>query len=184
MDIDVTKLKNVVIGLYVGIIDDTERRLEDEAPIRRGYVKKILSKNDNEKGIKVQLTNGRKGRIEEIYSKNEIKKENFKFYNEFFYEKRIFTLWDRANSCYLSILRKNKVTDKNEITAFLFSNADIGREFLKKLDDKNIVLKGLSKKVKIAENFKEFGVKKFIIDEKRKISYDKLLEWEKYLTRY
>lgn len=184
MIIDVTKLKNIVIGLYVGIIDDSERYLEDEAPIRRGYVKKILSKSDNDKGIKVLLTNGRKGRIEEIYSKYEIKKENFKFYNKFFHSKKIFTLWDKKNGKYVVIMRQNKITNKNEMVSFLFSDIEVGREYVKKLNNKDIVIKGINSKIKVTDNFKDLGIKKFIIDNKKKTSCENLIKWEEYVTQY
>ncbi|AMN31274.1 DUF2196 domain-containing protein [Clostridium perfringens] len=183
MFLDERKIKNIVIGLYVGIIDDKEKKLGDEAPIRRGYVKKILSKEDNEKGIKVELSNGRKGRVYEIYSKNDIRKETFKFYNEFFYEKRIYSLWDKTKNKYVLSIADNKITNAKELVAFLFSNDDKAKEFLKKLNNKNICIKAVSRKIKVAENFKGMNISKFRINDERNIAYEKLVDIESYVTQ-
>lgn len=177
---DATKLKNIVIGLYVGIIDDKERYLEGDAEIRRGYVKKILSKSDNKKGIKVKLSNGRVGRVFEIYSKNQIRAESFKFYNTLFYLKNVYSLYHKKNKDFITLKSRNGKGEIENI-AFIFSSREKAENIMKKINSKDIILKRLSKKDTLAHNFDSLKVDKFLIDNERKVSYHIFNNWEKYL---
>lgn len=179
MDIDITKKDNFFKGLLVDIITDEDK---DEEKVTRGYIKDVLSKKDNKKGIRVRLTNDKVGRIVYIPSKNEIKTENFKFYNLFFFKDKIYSIWDKTSNKYLIVQRLKNGTGKTENISLLFSEKDIAYKVIKgtTLDNKNFVVREINRKKAIVENFKTLDVQYFSIDSERKLSFEKMKEWEDY----
>ena len=73
IDIDITKKANFKPNMLVDIIVNGE--------IKRGWISKILSSGNSSDGIKVQLSNGEVGRIYGVPNRNELDRNNFKFYN-------------------------------------------------------------------------------------------------------
>lgn len=179
MDIDVTVRKNFVKGMLVDIIAE-----EDKATgkITRGYIAKILSKENNKKGIKVELTNGKIGRVQYIPSKDEVRLENFKFYNTFFFLPKIFSIWDNKEQHYLIIHHVNRVNGKIEKTALLFDDKEKAKEFIKgtKYDNKDFSIREINRKKPIVDNFKILEVDYFRINGERKLSFERMKEWENY----
>lgn len=77
---ETTQLRYFKIGLYVVI----ETKNGDE---KRGFIQKILSKKDDERGIRVQLKTGELGHVIEIPTKHDIERETFKYFNLLFHDK-------------------------------------------------------------------------------------------------
>lgn len=77
---ETTQLRYFKIGLYVVI----ETKNGDE---KRGFIQKILSKKDDERGIRVQLKTGEFGHVIEIPTKHDIERETFKYFNLLFHDK-------------------------------------------------------------------------------------------------
>lgn len=73
------QLRYIKVGLYVIIETKNEE-------IKRGFVEKILSKKDDERGIRVRLKSGEYGRVIEIPTKHDVERETFKFYNLLFHD--------------------------------------------------------------------------------------------------
>lgn len=179
INIDVTSKDNIYVGMLVEIVAD-ENKVTQE--VTRGYIKEVLSKKDNKKGIRVKLTNGKTGKIVYIPSKNEIKTENFKFYNLFFFKDKIYSIWDKETNKYLILRRINKSNGKIENTALLFSERSIADRLIKgtTLDNNNLIIREINRKKYIIENFKTLDVKYFSINGERKLSFKKMKEWEEY----
>ncbi|MDF2879660.1 MAG: hypothetical protein K0R54_217 [Clostridiaceae bacterium] len=175
MDIDVTNKKNLCIGMLVDIIADEDRNTQN---ITRGYITEIITKDNRAKKISVILNNGRKGIVNHIITKDELKTENFKFYNLFFYDKNIYSIWDKKANKYLVIERVNKRLGNIERVAFLFNNDLIAKEILGVLDNKDYMIKTINRKKPIIENFKTLKIDFFNINKDRRLSYDRLIEWE------
>lgn len=175
MDIDVTVKKNLMIGLYVEVHTSTE-------DVERGYIQEILSQSNNKKGIKVRLTNGIEGRVQYVFSKHEIKAENFKFYNLFFFAPTVYSLWNKKTKSYVSINRLNQIYRNYENIAFLFTTKEKAKKLITgtELDSPDIQIKSINRKKPIVEVFKNKEVDKFTIDGERKLSFEKMKEWEKY----
>lgn len=180
-DLDVRKIRHICKGLLVEIILDNEN---SEEIIKRGYVREILSKKDNPDGVKVILTSGYEGNVQDIVTEAKLKKENFKFYNMFFYDKNISSLWDKSEKRYVVLEHKNNVRNKNEKIVFLFNDIEKGKDTLNKLNNKNYVLKRISRKNMIIDNFKNLEIDYFSINKDRKLSYSKMIEWETYFKSH
>jgi len=64
--IDNTKRKNIKIGLNVGIVLKKDQK---SGKITKGVIKRLLTNSENHHhGIKVELIDGKIGRVKEIYS--------------------------------------------------------------------------------------------------------------------
>lgn len=175
--IDPTVRKNICIGMLVEI---QEAGSSDPDKLTRGYVQKILSQNNHPKGIKVQLTNGKIGRIKNIPTKDKIKMENFKFYNQFFFLPRIYSIWNPQNNQFLVVEHVNKVTKSLEKTAFLFDDYQKAIEFIQGTVYESYPIRTLNRKRTIAENLKKAGAEFVRINKERKVSLEKLELWENY----
>ncbi|PBF99902.1 DUF2196 domain-containing protein [Clostridioides difficile] len=180
MYVDTSKLDNILKGLLVEIVAKEDK---ESQKLTRGYVDTIISKKDKKGGIIVELTNGKKGAVKDIVNKNQLKKENFKFYNLFINESKIYSIWDKSNKKFLVVRHLNKISGNYENLAYLFDDLEMAKKELNKISDKNYVLKPISRKKFITDNFKESNVKAFSINKKRKITKEKLLELEIYLKR-
>lgn len=176
-NLDVTKIKHICKGLLVEIILDNKNNEEE---IKRGYVREILSKKDNPDGIRVVLTSGHIGNVQDVITQAQLKKENFKFYNLFFYDNNISSIWDKVERKYVVLDHKNPIKNKNEKIAFLFNDVEKGKDTLKVLNNSNYILKRISRKKMIVENFKNLDIEYFSINKERKLSYEKMIEWETY----
>lgn len=95
--LDVTIKKNFKVGMYVEILEEKTQKSY------KGYILNILSKKDNQSGIKVELTNHIIGNVLEIYTIDKIKLENFKFYNKIFNTKTIYSIWNEKDKCFAII---------------------------------------------------------------------------------
>lgn len=168
---------NICIGLLVEIVSDEDRATQK---LTRGYIKEIVTKGNKSKSVTVILTSGKKGIIKHIVTKNELKRENFKFYNLFFSDSRIYSIWDRKSNKYLVIEHTNKTSCKMEKIAFLFNDEKIAQQVLNSLKNRNYTLRTINRKKPIAENFKTLGVQYFSINKDRKLSCERLVEWENY----
>lgn len=177
--VDVTNKDNIIPGLLVEIVTDKDRETQN---VTRGYVKKVLSKSDSKKGIRVELTTGEVGNVKYVPSKHDIKKENFKFYNEFFFKEKIFAIWDKSKNGFLVFNRMNKVSGKVENITLLFTEKDVATNTIKgtSLDSPNYVVRQINRRKPIVENFSELKIDFFSIDGSRKLSFDKMIEWEAY----
>lgn len=175
--IDATMRKNICVGMLVDIVAEEDA---DSEKLTRGYVKKILSQSNHSKGIKVELTNGKIGRVKHIPTKDEIRLENFKFYNRFFFLPKIYSIWDPQNQHYLVIDHLNKSKQVIEKTAFLFDSYEKAKEFIKETTYKDFPIREINRKKTIADNLKKTGAKFVRINTDRKLSMEKLEMWEQY----
>lgn len=176
MEYDVTKRANITKGMLVEIVDDTDK----EGELVRGFVSEVISKQLSKAGIKVSLTNGKVGHIKRVVGEDEFKRDNFKFWNIFFYEPKIYSIWDNKDRKYMVICHKNKNSGKLENTCFLFDNEKSAREFLNKssLEKKRYVVNPINRKKPIVENFRTLDIDYYRVNLEKKISEDKLKELE------
>lgn len=178
VDIDVRLKENIIVGLLVDIVEDKNKSTQE---ITRGRVKRIISNTDCNRGIKVELTNGAIGHCKGVPNKNEIKKDNFKFYNIFFYQEYIYGLWDKKNNKFLVVNRVNKINDCLEKSLFLFSSKEIAEEKIKNtsLENNNYSIRSIRRKNKtITKFFKDYDIDYFIIDTNKKIERIRFEELE------
>lgn len=167
-ELDITKRSNLVEGLIVDISVGEE--------IVRGVIKKILSKNSNSKGIKVELMTGEVGCVKYVPTKNELRLDSFKYWNSLL-QGRIFTIYDNTNKKYLEISRLDKFTGTQELSGLLFSSKDLADEFVKNsstYNSKQYTIRTVKSSKTLSENFPT--ATSFRGDIKRKISAEKLNE--------
>lgn len=184
LDIDVTLKENICVGLMVEIVEDKNKSTQ---VLTQGCVKRLISNKDCKKGIKVELTNGAVGHIKGIPSKNDIKKEKFKFYNTFFYQEYIYSIWDKKANNFLTVNRVNKINGLLEKTIFLFSDMDIAKEKMVGtiLDDKNYSIRSIRRKNKsINTIFKNCEFDYYSLDTSKKLSKIKMEELEKHFKSF
>lgn len=183
---DGTIRKNIQIGMLVDIV---LKRDQPTGKLTRGYVKRILTSSpQHHRGIKVELTgNGdsvnRIGRVQHIPTKEEIKLENFKFYNKFFFLKKVYSIWDVVNKRYfiMDYLNPSK-NNQIEKTSFLFDSQEQANLFIKgtEYDSKDYSIREVNRNKLLAESFSKIGTQFVRINKDRKLSLEKLSEWEQY----
>lgn len=177
VEIDVTLKENIVIGLLVDIVEDRNKVSQE---LTRGYVRRVISNKDCKKGIKVELSNGAIGHVKGVPSRNDVKKDTFKFYNIFFYQEKIYSLWDKKANKFLVLNRSNN--GRLEKTILLFSKEEIASSKIKgtSLDNRNYVIRPIRRKNKlIVDFFKNYDIDVFSIDLTRKVTVIKMKELEK-----
>lgn len=173
--IDITKRKNIKEGMYVKIKTHNNNEVN-------GYVKRIISKNNDKNGIRViiksSLTNSiEEGVIIDVPSKNDVKKEVFKFYNLFFSEKEFYSFID----CNNNFLLLNISNEKKAIC--IFSNALKAKEFLEKYGLNNkYSLKRIGKKNYLCGNFKDLKFNYYLLNNVKLVARAKFDEVEKYFV--
>lgn len=178
MNIDLSKRTNIKHGMLVEIVDEKDKETQE---LTRGFIQDIISKESNKKGIKVRLTTGEEGHIKKVITTDELKSENFKFWNIFFYLPKIYSIWDSKERKYLLIDHINKTTGQLEKTGLLFDSKEEATKFLKSTKygkDKNFIVNELNRKKRIYENFKTLSVDCFRINLTKKLTYDKFVELE------
>lgn len=183
MDLDTTKKDNIVVGLLVDIVEDKNKNTQE---LTRGYVKRIISNKDCKKGIKVELTNGAIGNVKEVPKLNEVKKETFKFYNEFFYLDYLYVIWDRTKKEYYIMNRLNKLNYQVEKTLLIFSSEEEAKNTIKgtPLDSKDYMIRPIKRNKPIVKFFKDYNIDVFSINTKRKLSFEKMKELEEYFKSF
>lgn len=176
---DITNRKDIQIGMLVEIISNEGKR---KNAVTRGYVVKILSQANNKKGVKVQLNTGEVGHVDHIVTKEELRLENFKFYNRFFFEKQLFTLWSKETRNFVVFEHYNKAKNRIEKTALLFDSEKEAKQFIKgtSFDTPDHLIRPIHRRKPIIELFSKTDVEFFRINGTRKISKEKLNEWEYY----
>jgi uncharacterized repeat protein (TIGR03833 family) len=176
---ETTIKKNFMRGMLVDIIAEEDTKT---GAISRGYIANILSKENNKKGIKVELTNGKAGRVQYIPSKDDIKLENFKFYNKFFFNPKVYSIWLQVEKKYLVLNYENPRNGNMENTAMLFDSEQQANDFAKEAGyvGKEYNVRQINRKKPIVENFKTLKVDYFRINKERKLSFDRMIEWENY----
>lgn len=124
-------------------------------------------------GIKVCLKNGKIGRIINIPKDYEINVERMKVFNNLFYSKQIHAIWNKSDRKYIVI------PSKYGNIVFLFLSKEDTLEFMKEKHIKgNEVPNTINRNKLIIENFKTLHVDCFVINQKLKVSFDKLKELE------
>lgn len=178
MDIDVTIKKNFQRGMLVDIVAESDRAT---GKVTRGYIQTILSKANQKQGIKVELVGGVTGRVVYVPTKDDIKLENFKFYNKFFFLPKIYSIWNKESRKYLVLDYKNRM-EKIEQTALLFENKQEGVDFIREsgLSEKDYMVKEINRNKPINDNFKSLAIQFYRINRERKLSYERMVEWESY----
>lgn len=177
--IDITKVKNLKKGLYVEIEMDNGKRA-------RGYIKEILTKNNNPNGIRVMvfssLTNSPlEGIVVHVPSKNDVHKENFKYYNLFFSNKEFYSIVDCEGDFHIVKLNKNTSSKQ---AVLIFSKPDKAKEFLKTLKDDSLSLKRISTRNMIQSNFSKVHHDCYLIDGIKLVQRIKFEELEKYFSMH
>ncbi|ADO59716.1 YwbE family protein [Paenibacillus polymyxa] len=178
--LDGTVRKNIKIGMLVDIV---KKKDQPTGNLTRGYVQRLLTNSPNHhRGIKVELTNGDIGRVQRILTKDDIRIENFKFYNHFFFLNKIFSIWDASQNHYLIIDYNNVSNGTREKTSFVFDTFEGACAFLKgtKYDSKDYPIREINRRKLIFDNFNKIGTEFVRINKDRKLSMDKLKEWECY----
>jgi len=183
LEIDITIKDNIRPGMIVDMIADKDKQTQE---VTRGCVKRVVSNTDRKKGIKVELTNGILGTIIGIPTKASVEKERFKFYNIFFYQDKIYAIWDKKENKWLVLNRINKLNQALERTVLLFSSEEKAKETIANtsLDNKSYMIRPIKRKKPIVQIFKDYEVDMFSIDTKRKLSLQKLKELEEYFKSF
>lgn len=178
MTIDVTVKKNFRPGMVVDI-ETEEDKVRDT--VTRGVIAQVLSKGNQTKGIKVQLTTGETGRVYGLPTKEEIRMENFKFYNQFFFLPKMFSIWNKIERKYLILDYPNQ-RGAVEKTAFLFEDKKEAEDLLHllQLSQKEYMVKEINRRKPISENFKTLEVDVYRLNRDRKLTYERLNELEHY----
>lgn len=164
LDIDTTIKNNFKVGMMVDV--------QENDKIYRGYIKKILSNDNQDKGIKVLLENGHSGRIYGVPSKAEIEKQDFKFFNLFFNSETIYVL-----------LKDNEVftiSSNNKNCAYLFSSKEKALKAVQgtPLENKPYHTNKLTRKKNITELLAKYNIDIFVIDMKRQLTNQELNDLE------
>jgi len=155
--------KDIKIGMLVDIDCNGE--------VSRGHIVKVITSTVGNKGIKVLLKNGKSGRVIEIPKDYEIEIARMKALNTLFHAKTIFSIWDNKNRKYIT------VDTKYGNIAFLWTDSGEASKYIEKKS-----LEGgsnsINRKKMIIENFKSLNVDYFVINNKLKVSLEKLNELE------
>lgn len=177
--LDGTNRKNLKIGMLVDIIAEEDKQT---GAFTRGYIAKILSQSNHAKGIKVALHNGKIGRVQHVLTKDEIRLENFKFYNQFFFLPRLYTIWNQDEKQFMVYPHFNHSTQKEEQTILLFDSEEKAHDFIKgtKYAEKPYQVRSIHRKKPIVELFGNCKVDFFRINGVRKLSAERMKEWEYY----
>lgn len=164
LDIDVSQRNNFQKGMLVDILENEK--------IVRGYINKILSNENQDKGIKVLLQNGHTGRIYGVPAKFEIEKEEFKFYNLFFNTCDIFTILNEKNVFLLDCNGKK--------CAYLYSSKDKAINSIKNtpLEKKPYSIGKLNRNKNIIELLKKYQIDIFVIDMEKQLTNTQLNDLE------
>ena len=183
LEIDITIKDNIKLGMIVDIIADKVKKTQE---VTRGCVKRVVSNTDRKKGIKVELTNGVIGTLVGIPTKSSVEKERFKFYNIFFYQDKIYAIWEKKANKWLVLTRTNKLSGALEQTVLLFSSEEKAKEIIANtsLDNKSYMIRPIKRKKPIVQIFKDYEVDVFSIDATRKLSNKKLKELEEYFKSF
>lgn len=178
MEIDVTIKKNFQRGMLVDIVAEADK---EQGTLTRGYIQSILSKANQKQGIKVELTTGIKGRVSYVPTKDDIRLENFKFYNKFFFLNKVYSIWHKTERRYVVLDYENRM-GKIEKTVMLFENKQDGVDFMKEanLSETDYMVKEINRKKTINENFMTLSIDFYRINRERKLSFERMNEWEHY----
>lgn len=176
---EITNKKDIAIGMLVDILADKDKGTDN---LTRGYVTKILSQANNKKGIKVRLNTGDEGHVSHIVSQEEVRLENFKFYNRFFFEKQLYSVWDKTTRSLLVFDYYNGNKGIEEKTALLFDTEAEAKAFIRgtAYDSKDYLIRPVQRRKMLVDIFASVGAEYFRINGTRKLSKDKLNEWEHY----
>lgn len=150
----------------------------------RGYIKQIIPPRQTNQEIEVELRSGAVGIINNLVTRNELKQESFKFYNLFFHERHLLTIWNKYTKDTYKIQSKNPKTKQCESTVFIFSNEELANKILRKLKDDDLAIRRISKQKLITENFINENVTHFRLDEQRRIGVKKLNALEEYYSKF
>lgn len=178
MDIDVTIKKNFQRGMLVDIVAESDK---EKGTLTRGYIQTVLSKANQKQGIKVELTTGIKGRVSYVPTKEDIRLENFKFYNKFFFLPKIYSLWHKTERRYVVFNYQNRMGNLEQ-TVMLFENKQEGVDFIGEsgLSEKDYMVKEINRNKPINDNFKSLAIQFYRINRERKLSFERMSEWENY----
>ena len=171
--LDTTVRKNFKVGMYVEIVTKDEE-------IKTGLIEKILSKDDNSKGIKVRLTDEVEGRVLEIYTAEKMKLENFKFYNRFLYEKQLFSIWDKEKNKFALFGYSHHTLKKPYLTIFISKNKQDLTDFINKhqLNRKRYEVRRISNSKNLYSHFDETKVKACLLNNEKYISFKNFIDIE------
>ena len=177
---DITNRKNIKVGMLVDIVAEKDKGNDS---LTRGYVVKVLSQANNKKGVKVQLQTGEIGHVDHIVTKEELRLENFKFYNRFFFEKELYSIWNKQTRQFLVFDHVNEAKSNNiEKTALLFDSEAKAKIFVQgtKYSDSDHLIRPIHRRKPIVELFSQTNPDYYRINGTRKLSKEKLQEWEQY----
>ena len=180
---DLNKRSSIKIGMLVDIVKIEDRLSQNHT---RGYVMEIISNSNTKKGILVKLTTGEVGNVKKILTQEDIKSENFKFWNLFFYSKQIYTIWDKKNKNILVINHKNKYTSKIEKTSMIFDSENIAKDFIKDTiyDNSNYMISRLNMNKRIHENLKKINIDVVRININKRVFFDRFIELENHFHKF
>lgn len=157
----------------------------EDKEICKGLIDEVLSKTTPKNGkIRVRLTDGKIGTVTKIITPDEVKLEEFKFLNRFFYSKEIYSLYNKKEKTYQLIQRIDKTQNKVYNHILIFSDKELAINTFKntKYDTKDFCIVKLNRNKRIYENFKNNKIHYVRIDMKKTTSIIKFKKLEdKYL---
>lgn len=128
---------------------------------------KTVPKN---KVIKVELTCGTVGKVIKIITKDDLKTENFKYFNKLFYLKDVYSVYDNNNRTYKTILNK-----KGSLCVVIFTDKDDCNSFINNKIGNKCSCAKLNMNKNISENFHKIEHIDYII-----INNEKIVEFKKF----
>lgn len=167
---EMIRRKDVQVGMLVEI--------ECENNIIRGYITDIHTKTNNAKQVIVKIKTGEVGKVVHLVTREEMEMERFKYYNRFFYEQTILSIWDKKINKYYILEETQPKTNKTRHYAYLFTDERVAKSVLSSLKDDRYMLRRLNRKKRIGENFKTLHLTHYRINEERRITVKNLGERE------
>lgn len=149
--------KELKVGMLVELISG-----------ERGFIEKINGRS-TDKGVKVTLEGNVVGRVAKVITKEELKRENFIFYNKLLYDKNLFSFFDNVNKKYLT------VSMNGSKMAFLYQDHRAATNFLNVIKkDNNWSVRKIPKIKRVTEVFKIAGAEFLHINGNRNVSIEAL----------
>lgn len=153
--------------------------IDSQNAVIRGYIKNIITKTNTAERVKVELKSGDIGYVEHLVTRDEMKIEQLKYYNHFFYAKTITSIWDKQSNKYLVTPVFNERKQKDDLFAYLFTDDTVAKRVLSDLGDDRYMLRSIKRHKPISENFKTLDHTHYRINEERKITLKNLNERER-----
>lgn len=148
--------------------------------IHRGFIEQFKGTN-TPRGVLVRLDNGIEGRVLRVITKEELKRENFIFYNKLLFTRPLFSIFDNERRKYAYTYSRS-----GHKYAFVFHKKEDADQFLEQLllihPDKHWTVRNIPFKKSMVDVFLLAGAEGLLIDNERSIRLKTLKKFEERVT--